>query len=136
MATLESIAIRNEQALARLRHAVETLASNFGVETAEIPDQYRDPAELPTMQLEAMADFLERVVSVSPTSEAEQGESDGDERTLREQFAQMGKDDVLALAASNGMEVTSRTTKTEAVDWLVANAHNVSANDEAGEQRG
>jgi hypothetical protein len=65
MATLESIAIRNEQALARLQANVAALSERFQVEPPDIPDGYRDARELPTMQLEVLAAWTETVVNAT-----------------------------------------------------------------------
>lgn len=61
MATAISIAIRNEQALVRLNEAAIAISEHVGVDAPDIPTEYRDANELPTMQLEAMADWTRRI---------------------------------------------------------------------------
>jgi hypothetical protein len=63
MATAESIAIRNELALERLNQNLVVISERFNVEPPTITTQYRDLAELPTMQLEELAAWSEQVTS-------------------------------------------------------------------------
>lgn len=65
MATAVSIAIRNEQALARLNQSAVVISEWFSVEPPAITTEYRDSAELPTMQLEELASWAELVVSAA-----------------------------------------------------------------------
>ncbi len=65
MATAVSIAIRNEKALVELNEAVIAISEFFGVDAPDIPTEYRDASELPTMQIETMAAWAKQVASVA-----------------------------------------------------------------------
>lgn len=65
MATAKSIAIRNELALERLNRNLIVISERFNVEPPAIPTEYRDSAELPTMQLEELAAWSEQVTSAA-----------------------------------------------------------------------
>lgn len=112
MATKVSLAIRNEAALERARVAAARLADANAVAALDIPTEYQDAAELPVMQLEAVAAYLTALAdALAPAPPL-------DTIALSARFDAMRKEDVLAEAEANGMDVTSRTTKAEAVEWL------------------
>ena len=70
MATAMARAIQRANALDRLTKTTKKLAKAHGVDTPEFPLSHRDPAYLPTLQMEAIADFLESLAT-SDTAEPE-----------------------------------------------------------------
>ena len=70
MATPAARAIQRANALERLTKATKKLAKAHGVDAPEFPLHHRDPAYLPTLQMEAMADFLEALAK----SDADDGD--------------------------------------------------------------
>jgi hypothetical protein len=65
---MATAAIRASQRLDATRRVVaagQAVAERFGIDPPAIPDKHRDPAYLPTLQLEAMADFLESLAGAS-----------------------------------------------------------------------
>lgn len=67
MATLESIAIRVEQAMERLNAAAQQIAAYTGVDAPEVPDWNRSPEELRAEQLEAVAGWAESLAGFVET---------------------------------------------------------------------
>ena len=59
MATAMARAVQRANALDRLTKTTKKLAKAHGVDAPEFPLSHRDPAYLPTLQMEAIADFLE-----------------------------------------------------------------------------
>lgn len=57
-------------ALQRLIDASAAVADKFGVEPADIPIHHRDPAFLPTLQIEAVAGLLERIATAAEPAPA------------------------------------------------------------------
>lgn len=62
MATVTSIAIRNENALERLNVSLVVISEQFGIKPPTITTEYRDPSELPTMQLEEIAAWADTAI--------------------------------------------------------------------------
>ncbi len=62
-ATKTAIAIRQAEALARVRAAVAALQKEFGLEERELTPFQRDPDMARALQLEAVAGLLEEVAA-------------------------------------------------------------------------
>jgi hypothetical protein len=59
-------------AVQRLIDSSNAVADKIGVEPADIPTRHRDPAYLPTLQIEAVAGLLERIAGIdAPEPDAE-----------------------------------------------------------------
>lgn len=69
MADKASIAIRGEQAMQRLTAAAEQIAAKQNVAALDFPTYYRSRDELPVMQLEAIADWLELLADPDATTD-------------------------------------------------------------------
>ncbi|MEO8391489.1 MAG: hypothetical protein ABI700_00715 [Chloroflexota bacterium] len=69
MATAESVAIRREAALDGLARHAARWHWLHNIKPPVIPTSYREPAELPVMQMEALVDWLEQVVKVETNGE-------------------------------------------------------------------
>ena len=69
MATAAARAIQRAPALERLTKATKKLAKAYGVDAPDFPMSHRDPAYLPTVQMEVMADFLESLAGADTASE-------------------------------------------------------------------
>jgi hypothetical protein len=57
-------------AVQRLIDASNAVADRFNVEPADIPMHHRDPAYLPTLQIEAVVALLERIVAAPAAAPA------------------------------------------------------------------
>lgn len=63
MATAVSIAIRRDDAQARIQQASIELAAKYGVEGGDLSPFHKDADQRMVRTLEAIADFLERLVA-------------------------------------------------------------------------
>jgi hypothetical protein len=63
MATAVSIAIRRDAAQARIQQASIELAAKYGVEGGDLSPFHKDADQRMVRTLEAIADFLERMVA-------------------------------------------------------------------------
>lgn len=63
MATAVSIAIRRDAAQARIQAASIELAAKYGVESSDLAPRHKQPEIQNALVLEAVADFLERMVA-------------------------------------------------------------------------
>jgi hypothetical protein len=75
MATAMARAIQRANALDRLTKTTKKLAKAHGVDAPEFPLSHRDPAYLPTLQMEAIADFLEALAKSGADSGNEPAET-------------------------------------------------------------
>jgi hypothetical protein len=66
MATAASRAVQRAIALQRLTETVNELAKAHKVDAPNVPTHHKDPSHLPTVQMEAMADFLEALAIADP----------------------------------------------------------------------
>lgn len=71
MATATARAVQRAHALDRLTKTTKKLAKAYGVDELEFPMSHRDPAYLPTLQMEAIADFLESLTTAVDGDEAD-----------------------------------------------------------------
>ena len=63
MATAVSIAIRRDGAQERIQAASIELAAKYGVESSDLAPRHKQPDIQAVLTLEAIADFLERLVA-------------------------------------------------------------------------
>ena len=63
MATAVSIAIRRDEAQARIQAASVELSAKYGVEGGDLSPRHKQPDIQAVLTLEAIADFLERLVA-------------------------------------------------------------------------
>lgn len=70
MATRAARAVQSAQALDRLVEVTTLLAESLSLEPPDIPRSHRDPTYLPTLQMEAVSDFLAQVVNAAEESQA------------------------------------------------------------------
>lgn len=113
MASREAIGIIETRALKSLEQSVAEISEALSIPAPEYERPTRDRDYNNAVRLRSIATWLE---GVSAVLVPQPDESD----LLREEFAGMGKDEVIGLAGQAGLAVTSRTTKSEAVEYLVA----------------
>lgn len=119
MADTASIAIRRDQAMKRIQDAMGSLARMTDVQPVILPEYDRDPEYLESMRLDVLAGYVESVVAGVEKLGKKSAPQTKAARTADELDA-MSKDEVIAEAEAMGMERTSRTTKAEAVDFILA----------------
>ena len=61
MATATARAVQRAEAVQRLTEQTAVVADALGIAAPDIPTSHRDPSYVPTLQLEAVADFLANV---------------------------------------------------------------------------
>lgn len=108
MATIQSIAITRDNALASIERSLRSLVSKLDIEPVEIPHYNRDAAYLQAQQLAALATALERVV------DAMGGED----------FTAFTVPELEALAHSRGVDIAGLRKKDDLVEVLAAAGRN------------
>jgi hypothetical protein len=71
MATPTARAVQRKAAIRRVITASTALAERFGIDPPTLPEHHRDTGYLPTLQLDAIGAFLERVAGSADAAVAE-----------------------------------------------------------------
>jgi hypothetical protein len=110
MATIQSIAITRDNALASIERSLRSLVSKLGIDPVEIPRYNRDAAYLQAQQLAALATLCERVVDALGGEELEA----------------FTIDELQALAHSRGVDIAGLRRKDDLIAALQAAGRNPS----------
>lgn len=107
MADRASIAIRQEQALNRLRSAADKLSASRGVSAPDIPTRGNDAEMLRALQFEAFAAWLESMIVHVPDMNATR-DMDGDTtaNAPTSLYDGMSKADLVLELRNRGMDIT------------------------------
>lgn len=103
MATKEAIAIRTEQALARLTAAAAALSEKLAAAPLELVEYRRDPDELRADQLEGLAAWAENLLAAMPAPGAPEVEATDENAAPPKPLADCTVAELEALAAKRGI---------------------------------
>lgn len=115
MATVESIAIRGEQALERLYAAADGISKALGVEPPIIPTEYRYSEELGTMQLEVVATWAEKLAVATGATAPDEPDDTAD----NVDYDALSDDELRDLINERGLDVPDDVSRDEMIEALI-----------------